>query len=79
MNLEELRGIAAAARQKAASFRHCLRVCMAAGCKSSGSDDGEIEAGRTGGRIPRRPGPRQRRRLPGTLLGWPPGQFGNVG
>ncbi len=39
MNLEELREIAAAAREKAASLRHCLRVCTAASCKSSGADD----------------------------------------
>ena len=39
MNLEELQHIAAEANQKANSHPHCLRVCMAASCQSSGAED----------------------------------------
>lgn len=39
MDLEQLDGIAAAAEGRAKSFRHCVRVCMAASCQSSGAED----------------------------------------
>ena len=39
MNLEELHEVAATADEKAKSYRHCLRVCTAASCQSSGAAD----------------------------------------
>ncbi|MCA9260453.1 MAG: NAD(P)H-dependent oxidoreductase subunit E, partial [Planctomycetales bacterium] len=37
MNLHELQVVAAEARAKANAQKHCIRVCMAASCQSSGS------------------------------------------
>ena len=37
MHLDELRELAEESRRKEAGCRHCVRVCMAAGCQSSGA------------------------------------------
>ncbi len=38
MNLEDLAGIAEESRQRSQGFEHCIRVCNAASCQSSGAD-----------------------------------------
>jgi bidirectional [NiFe] hydrogenase diaphorase subunit len=39
MHLDELEAIACRVREEAADCRHCVRVCMAASCKSSGAEN----------------------------------------
>lgn len=39
MHLDRLQEIAAEARETASSYKHCLRVCMAASCQSVGAED----------------------------------------